>query len=568
MKHNMFKRHEVLLIICIITVLGLFLIQLVKNIVDSPIIVKSTTLKMDFLPCEKDDELLGFVDTKGLFYPSHGDDNVTPVINGYCVIDGTLYKVGNTPSDTIPIFRDLESHGIMNDGLIPVCKENEYITIVDSDGKEAFQLQKFDDKEVVGCFSYSDSKLRIVLEDGSIIYVDKEGHKLFDRSYSWATDFKHGYAVVQATNQNENLYSLIDGTDTPLFTFECEDKDKIVVSYDLKYLSSRENKKIIIYDFSGKRVLECPAKVCGIYAFCQDGFIFYNDDDKWGVMTYKGEMLIRPRYEQIVPHYGNYLVCTDDDIVKLVNKKETIIKEYDGEEILDFLHEGYDFPNVIKTPNDDFMIVDADGNLIVEDIDIDYDQDDIEEMTLVRSDYFPADEILNTIIELCGDGTEVSGRYGAFFNHQNSYCAPKHITFISNLTLKDLTGKYSARKNINMGANFDFSYGVLFNEPIVLHGGTELNNSASLLRVELNIRMLNKNRSIVFSNRCIETFRNIGCEISGGKNGNYLVQNNNLLYAVLFKEVVRGEEYEFSIIIMQNNEFNRSIWESHIKEIS
>lgn len=68
-------------------------------------------------------------------------------------------------------------------------------------------------------------------------------------------------------------------------------------------------------------------------------------------MTYEGEHLIRARYEQLVPHGRNYLALTGDDEIRLVDKKDKIIKELDGKEILDFQHEGYDFPHLIEMKN-------------------------------------------------------------------------------------------------------------------------------------------------------------------------------------------------------------------------
>ena len=375
------------------------------------------TYKINFMSCDQEDtDKTGFVDERGNFDAlSEGTKSSSPVINGFCLIDGTLYKVGSAPSDTIPILRDLETAGIMNDGLIPTCRENDYITICNEQGKEIFKLKEFDGKEVLVSFSYSDSKLRVLLEDETYVFVDKEGKQLFDKRYKWATDFKSGHAVVQSVNQNSDLYSLIDANGTTVFTFESKDKDNIVISHTMELISAKEDDKMVIYDFSGKRILDCPAKVDDIYGFCREGFIYSDEDENMGLMTYEGEHLIRARYAQLVPLGRNYLALTDDEEIRLVDKDDKIIKELDGEEIIDFQHEGYDFPPLVEMKNHNYMILDSEGNVLIEDIDIDYTQRGIKDLNAIRSEYFPSDEVLSTVMELCGNGSGVSDKYGAFF---------------------------------------------------------------------------------------------------------------------------------------------------------
>lgn len=138
------------------------------------------------------------------------------MVNGYGLFNGNLYRVGKVISDTTLIANDIDVAGVMNDGLIPICKEGGFVTVIDTEGKEVFQLKEFEEKEVLGAFSYSDSKLRVVLEDGSFVFVDKKGRQLFGTRYSWATDFQNGHAIVQKVSQNSHLFSFIDENATPI----------------------------------------------------------------------------------------------------------------------------------------------------------------------------------------------------------------------------------------------------------------------------------------------------------------------------------------------------------------
>ena len=527
------------------------------------------TYKINFIPCDQEDmDKTGFVDEKGTFVAlSEEDKDCSPVINGVCLIDGTLYKVGEMPSDTIPIMRDVLAAGIMNDGLIPTCRENDYITICDEQGKELFKLKEFDGQEVLASFSYSDGKLRVLLSDGTYVFVDKEGRHLFDKRYKWATDFKRGHSVVQTVSQNSDLYSLIDGDGKTLFTFECKDKNNIVISHTMELLSAKEDGKMVIYDFSGKRILECPAKVEEIYAFCRDGFIYIDEDEKLGLMTYEGEYLIRARYEKLVPHGKNYLALTDDDEIRLVDKKDKIIKELDGKEILDFQHNGYAFPHLIEMKNHNYMIIDDDGNILIEDIDGDYSQSDIKYLSALRSAYFPEENVLSTIMELCGDGAGASDKYGAFFYRSDAHCFPSNINFLSSFAIKDLEGSNRARKNVSSGVNYNLNYDVVFDEPIVRYGATSLSTSAWLLRVELYIWQPDMLSSQAFYNKCVHALLDKGCETCYSKGPNRILLSKDKKQLFVFLKNWKNKEYEFGILMMQNTDENKTKWGNHIDKL-
>ena len=521
---------------------------------------KDVEYKVSLMPCfnEKTEEY-GYINHNGHFMPVRPCDEMTPVINGFCVIDGTLYKVDNSISDTIPIIRDIETCGIMNNGLIPVCRKNEQIFIADVAGKEIFRLKEFDGKEVIACYSYSDEKLRVILEDQSYIYVDKSGKQLFDTKYKWTTDFKNGYAIVQNEQQNEGLFSLIDKTGTPVFTFECDDSEYITISHDLNLLSAKTYDKIVIYDFRGKRILDCPSKVKEIYAFCYDGFVYVNEDDEFGLMSYEGEVLIRAKYEQLVPHGRNYLVLTDEDEILLINKEGSILKDWDGDEILDFHHEGFEFNTIIETEYDGYISIDKDGKIITDEKEDIWGPDGISELCFIRSRYIPERELLNTILELCRDGAGLSDKYGAFFGRYNP-CIPSDITFA--YLDKSLEGWPTMGKTLSKGINYEFSYLTYFNQSIIKQGEISLNPNATLLRVLLMLRMTYEDDNQEFIKKCVNEFKNKGC-IEYYRNGNDSIlcsTDRNLLY-VLFLD--KGNRRSF-VQIMPNIQSERDYWKNEL----
>lgn len=516
--------------------------------------------EISLMPCVNvETEEYGYVDQNGHFTPTRLYDEMTPVINGFCVIDGTLYKVGHSISDTIPIMRDIVTHGIMNNGLIPVCRKNEQIFIADVDGKEIFRLKEFDGKEVIACYSYSDSKLRVILEDNLYIYVDKCGKQLFDTKYKWTTDFKNGYAIVQNEKQNENLFSLIDKTGTPVFTFECENSEYITISHDLNLLCAKAYDKITVYDFKGKRILDCPSKVQDIYAFCYDGFIYVNEDDEFGLMSYEGDVLIRAKYEQLVPHGRNYLALTDEDEIRLLNKKGTILKDLDGEEIFDFHHEGFEFNTIIETENDGFISIDKDGKTILDEIEEIWGPDGMSDLCFVKSHYIPEAELLSTIMELCRNGAGLSDKYGAFFCSHHP-CIPSDITFASLDKISE--GWPTIRATLSKGINYEFAYATYFTQPIIISGETSLNKNAWLWRVILILEMSYEDDNQEFIEKCMNEFKRNGCQeyYRNGKDCILFSTDKYLLY-VLFLD--KGNNRSF-VQIMLNIQSERDYWKKEI----
>ena len=544
----------------------LFIILVAITIISCGRQSRDVEYNVSLMPCQDSQtEEYGYVDSKGHFVSTCFLDDCTPVINGYCVQENTLYKVGKSISDTIPIVRNLVEYGIMSDGLMPICLENEHISVIDKEGHQVFTLTEFSGKEVRECYSYSDSKLRVVLEDNTFVFVDKNGQQLFDQIYSYATDFKNGYAITQTVRQNENLYALIDNMGIPVFTFESEYSDYITISHDLKLLSTRIDDRIIIYDFKGKTILNCPSKVQGIYDFCYDGFIYMNDDEEFGLMSYDGNDLIRAKYEQLVSHGKNYLALTDDSEILLINKKGAILKDWEGEEIFDFRHEGFEFPTIIDTEDDGFIIIDKAGNVIKDEIEEIWDPEGLSDyLSIVESQYFPKERILNTIMELCGNGMGLPDKDGEFFIRSGEHCYPGDLFNDSYNTIKRLEGLSEVRYNVEKGINYNLNRVIAFDEPIVNAQQKTLSTTAWLVRVAVYLWMPCDTDNQEFQKLCVQELRKKGCEILYKKNSDCILLSKDQQQLYVIANNYKSKKYEFSIQMMLSTDRNIRYWRTYI----
>lgn len=509
-------------------------------------------IALSFIPCANDDEM-GFLDNTGTFYPmpSVAYDELGAVINGHFLAGEKLYKAGRKAQDTSNVLiTGLSEVGIMSDGLIPVCKRYQNIDVLREDGTKAFTLSKYEGEDVRYCYSYSDSKMRVVLDDGYYVYIGKEGEMLFGKKYAWATDFKKGYAVVRIKGQNDHLFSLIDNSSAPIFTFESDDEDDISVSHDLELLCGRELDRMVIYNFKGKRVLECPATVYQIYSFLKDGFIFSNDNDEYGLMSYTGEIIIRAKYDQLVPNGDKFLASFNGE-VDLIDRKDNIIKRFDGDYIFDFHTNGFDFPNIIEDYDCKLTMIDAMGNVIADELELDFDFDDLVEYSnVVINGYLPKDQIIDTIIEAIDGGAGMSKTFGGFFS-SNEHCFTKDISFLGQMYLSSLTGEYSAKKNMESGLNYSMSFAVVFDEPIVKEGATSLNTSAWLDRMEITVECTDYFSALDLRVSLLQKVIEIGCPLVYNEGGRvvFIGLNNNYLYSIVdAKSTFRG----FTVLISPN----------------
>ncbi len=481
---------------------------------------------------DADDDEYGLLGKDGLSFSTKFEKEITPVVNGYfameeeegytiCKVNGDSYeKLANAMSYTVV--------GIMNDGLIPVCKDDEHIQVLDQTGNVKYTLAQVDSVDVWDCYSYSCGKMRVQLHNEKYIYVDTEGHNAFNKSYDWATDFDNGYAVVGI---GDDKYQLIDVNGESLFSFVCDDSDEIVISSKYQKLSAKDDNDVYtIYNFDGKYTV-LPKMVEGIYALLENDFIFENDYN-YGLMSYDDcRDKIYAKYDQLVPNGKYYLgIPTDnDEVVKLLDSNGTELGSFDGDEILSPIQFGFDFPNIIKRPDDRIFLVDEKGQMIGRAENFDFDIDDIKNAAIVHNMYFPTEQIDNIILNLCGEGMGVPSGEGAFFNKEGAHCHTYEINYFKNSSnLEQFKGKYLDQHLIEQGVNYYIALAYRFDEPIVRSSTDSLNTNAWLQYIEVEVATTNMFDEIATYNRIKTLLKGKGCsEVFSNSKGTILRSSNN-----------------------------------------
>lgn len=517
---------------------------------------------------DSDEDEYGLFGKDGVSFPIKFDKEAGAVINGYFTIDDedgyTLCKITGDSYEKLTNATGYTKIGIMSDGRIPVCKENENIQVLDTDGNVKFTLAQVDSVDVWNCYSYASGVMRVWLDNNKYVYVDSEGHNAFNKSYDWATDFDNGYAVVGIGNDK---YQLINIDGESILSFVCDDSDEIILSSKYQKLSAKDdNDRYTVYNFDGKYTV-LPKMVEGVYALLENDFIFKSDYN-YGLMSYDDcRDKIYAKYDQLVPNGKYYLgILTDnDDVVKLLDSNGTELGIFDGDEILSPIQYGFNFPNIIKRPDDRVFLVDAKGQMIGRAENFDFDIDDIKHAAQVHNMYFPIEHIDNIILSLCGDGKGVPNGEDAFFYRDGNHCHSYEINYFKNAqNIDQFKGKNLDEHLIEQGVNYYISLAYKFDEPIVRASTYSLNRSAWLQYIEVEVTTTNMFYGIGTYNRVKSKLKEKGCyEIISNSKG-AILRSTNSENMIVFQYIDSIDSHKFTISMFSYSDSSVDLWRNYL----
>ncbi len=182
------------------------------------------------------------------------------------------------------------------EGLAIVCKEDDYVSAINTKGEEVFKLKPENgiDFEVVGqCF---EGMIIFRTKSGYLGYLDKEGKVAIKPSYDHAEDFKDGYARVSKNVKGKDKIQVIDK----------EGKVKADLDYSLvsnvdaglmAYSNTKDEFGVIDVAKDKEKLITAKGKYEKIIIV--NGDIFYSSDDEWGMLDRNGEISIRAKYKTL-----------------------------------------------------------------------------------------------------------------------------------------------------------------------------------------------------------------------------------------------------------------------------
>lgn len=294
--------------------------------------------KVEYLPVQLENNgRWGMISPDGkMLFEDEFQEEPTVVIEGvFSVREGDTYSIYKA-SEKPEVIKDGDGFaavGYATDGLIPVVRPDQRISIIKTNGDEVATLMPEGDREIVSAYqAFSDGLLLVQLSDGNFGFVDTEGKLVGKSNYADAYPYSEGYALVKtqgASEQENGKWQVIDTKGEIVCRLK---EDWSLISNSIKdgvLVVKDANDNIAFMDLQGE-LNKLPKRVENIMGY-DENYIVFVQDGKAGVMSRKdGEVVIRPRYDNIqLCSKDRFLIQDDEDILLMDKKGETIFKTDD-----------------------------------------------------------------------------------------------------------------------------------------------------------------------------------------------------------------------------------------------
>lgn len=353
-----------------------------------------------------------FVDKKGnIVAEDEFKNQPSAVVDGmFYVKEGETYSLYNIKDLKKEVLDDLTSVGVFNDGVIPVTKKHERITLVDKKGKVKATLNPVDGKEIVGCSPFVDEgMLPIMNEDGECGFADASGNIKIKPQYAIAYSFCDGVALVRKkVADDEYITSVIGKNGKELFKMK-EEYNPQTSGFNCDLLPIYDKVKEV-YGFINKKgeFKKLSKKVKGIGSYNADYFAYKDDDDQWGIMNMEGETIIKAKYYQTaVLKNGDFFASKK---VEGKDRCDSYLLDKDGEKKVEF----EDFKEIYPYDMKQFQFIGKTGKkyVLVNEKGEQIGENDFAEISsdicpagVVESDYFNAEAVVDALTsELTDNG--------------------------------------------------------------------------------------------------------------------------------------------------------------------
>lgn len=260
------------------------------------------------------------------------------VIDGYFIVSKrtddsykeSLWKMGSQPEE-VPGMSGFYDIRYLGEGLYGVRKKDESkVDVVNTKGEVQFTLPKKDYSisgmfmdGIIMIYSYDEENF-----ESKYGYMDKEGNMIVKPTYTEATVFNEGLAIVC----KDEKYSIIDKTGAVVakIASSVEPRD----GFCFGMAPARKGNDSWGFINRDGEFTKFPAKVDRIREYNED-YVVVEKDDKAGVMTHDGEVIIRCKYSSVKFVTASSFLCAKDS-----DKGGYEIMDSDGDRIaeLDVIH--------------------------------------------------------------------------------------------------------------------------------------------------------------------------------------------------------------------------------------
>lgn len=271
------------------------------------------------IPCRvTDSEYWSFVDRNGTI--TYADQLCAEPGE---VRDGVFSISEYSASDTYALYQYDDTHpqlligglqyvGSPRNGILPVCRQNQHIEVINTKGKTLFPLEQINGQRVTSCapnFMYGFLIVATEDADGQKYHavINAKGDVIIPPIVHDVSIC--GEDVIIVHQEQPEQYTLYNGKGKVIDTGNIPHNS---LYSDGKHIIALLNGVYYIYDMKGNFIFQCPDHMGHIFSIVDDR-LFYSttEDDEVGVMDLDGNSIILPRYEYIRQlSNGNYLAYT------------------------------------------------------------------------------------------------------------------------------------------------------------------------------------------------------------------------------------------------------------------
>ena len=237
------------------------------------------------------------------------------------VRDGVFSISEYSASDTYALYQYDDTHpklligglqyvGSPRNGILPVCRQNQHIEVINTKGKTLFPLEQINGQRVTSCapnFMYGFLIVATEDADGQKYHavINAKGDVIIPPIVHDVSIC--GEDVIIVHQEQPEQYTLYNGKGKVIDTGNIPHNS---LYSDGKHIIALLNGVYYIYDMKGNFIFQCPDYVNNIFSI-EDDRLIYGVGDEEGLMDFDGNIIIPPHYEYIHQlSNGNYLAYT------------------------------------------------------------------------------------------------------------------------------------------------------------------------------------------------------------------------------------------------------------------
>lgn len=317
-------------------------------------------------------------DGKALINEEYSKDaTISAIVDGvFWVKDKNGYQLFSVDDPKKPLIDDyFKSATVFTNGFAFVSKDGYSIKVVDTKGKEIktlpaniTEISNVSKEGYVCYYDFSKNLYGLLDEDGDIV---------LEADYEYLGYFNDG--VCLAIKKGNKDYIVIDESGLQLGSIS---KNYNLARYSFNegvipvVPAESERKEVVYLNTKGEKVMTLKKSELNSWSASDDVFnkfepynlvnnhiIYCNESYKYGVADKDGEMLIRPKYEYLIPMEDNEYIAYKGDRYGIIDTEDKEILDFDYEEISSITLGG----NYIVKKDGLYSIMDKDKNRVGKD---------------------------------------------------------------------------------------------------------------------------------------------------------------------------------------------------------